>query len=374
VGSKSFTDRLTDGLTNARSRIVLGNYDRLRHPISLPARIRRKLSDSILYMLYSVGFVQKHLHSEIDTQVDSILRNKADWQKAYELLADDYSRRLLVDVVLFRLLGPRHVKLATNNPEYWNKQRLIKSYSCGTNLRDQDRRPSLVRYRFPMNEQLIEITCHPLHILNTFLLEQYACNRLDPPAVVRSGDIVIDGGACWGDSALYFAAKVGKQGRVYSFEFDSDNAVRLGQNIANNPKLAPNILLIERALWNVSDQAICSAASGPSARVDEHGSNSSTSTITIDDFVRQKNIDRLDFIKMDIEGAEYAALRGAEESLQKFRPKLAISAYHSLDDLHRLLLYLNRLDLGYAFALDHYTIHNEETVLFATAPKVMAKE
>jgi FkbM family methyltransferase len=327
-------------------------------------------------MLYSLGFVRKHdLYSELsNTQLDSILRDEANWQKAYDLLVDDYSRRLLVQVVLFRLLGPRHVKLATNNPEYWSKQRLIKSYSCGTNLRDQDRRPGLVRYRLPIKEQVVEITCHPLHILNTFLLEQYACTRLDPSAVVKPGDVVIDAGACWGDSALYFAAKAGEQGAVYSFEFDSDNAVLLRCNIANNPKLAPNISLIERALWKVSDQPICSAASGPSARVDEHGSSASTSTITIDDFVKQENIDRLDFIKMDIEGAEYAALQGAEESLRKFRPKLAISAYHSLDDLQRLLLYVDRLDLGYAFALDHYTIHSEETVLFATAPKAIAKQ
>ena len=68
---------------------------------------------------------------------------------------------------------------------------------------------------------------------------------------------------------------------------------------------------------------------------------------------------------MDIEGAELKALHGAESTLRKFRPKLAISVYHQLVDIVEIPRYLARLGLEYKFYLGHYTIHLEETVLYA---------
>ena len=86
--------------------------------------------------------------------------------------------------------------------------------------------------------------------------------------------------------------------------------------------------------------------------------------------VQTRTIDSLDvvpnFIKMDIEGSELTALQGAEETLRTLRPKLAISLYHRIDDFIAIPDYLNKLGLGYEFFLDHFTIHREETVLFAS--------
>ena len=53
--------------------------------------------------------------------------------------------------------------------------------------------------------------------------------------------------------------------------------------------------------------------------------------ITLDEWVRQKGISRLDFIKMDIEGAEIQAMEGAKNLLQTLRPNLAIASYHVVD-------------------------------------------
>ena len=72
---------------------------------------------------------------------------------------------------------------------------------------------------------------------------------------------------------------------------------------------------------------------------------------------------------MDIEGSELNALRGAEKTIKKFRPKLAISLYHRQDDFITIPEYLNNLNVGYNFYLDHFTIHHEETVLFASHDK-----
>ena len=87
----------------------------------------------------------------------------------------------------------------------------------------------------------------------------------------------------------------------------------------------------------------------------------------IDSLVDEGIVQRVDFIKMDIEGSELDALCGAEESLRRWRPRLAISIYHRPEDYFSIIRYLSMLDLGYRFFLDHYTIHSEETVLYATA-------
>ena len=73
----------------------------------------------------------------------------------------------------------------------------------------------------------------------------------------------------------------------------------------------------------------------------------------------------MDFIKLDIEAAEMSALRGAERTLRRFRPRLAISVYHKEEDLIDIPQFIAALDLGYRLYLDHFTIHAEETILFA---------
>ena len=83
------------------------------------------------------------------------------------------------------------------------------------------------------------------------------------------------------------------------------------------------------------------------------------------ELIKSEKITDVDFIKMDIEGAELNALKGSLTTIQKFKPKLAISVYHSLEDYSSILLWLRELNLGYKFYLRHFTIHAEETILFA---------
>ena len=68
---------------------------------------------------------------------------------------------------------------------------------------------------------------------------------------------------------------------------------------------------------------------------------------------------------MDIEGAELLALNGAIETIKKFKPKLAIAIYHSMSDFISIPKWIDDLNLGYKLYLDHYTIHTEETILYA---------
>ena len=88
----------------------------------------------------------------------------------------------------------------------------------------------------------------------------------------------------------------------------------------------------------------------------------SIETTTIDDFVRKNNLPRVDFIKADIEGFERHMLAGAQETLARFAPKLALCTYHLPDDpevMAELILKAN----------PKYNIVQKRMKLYASVPE-----
>ena len=71
------------------------------------------------------------------------------------------------------------------------------------------------------------------------------------------------------------------------------------------------------------------------------------------------------FIKMDIEGAEYEALKGAERIIREQKPKLAICVYHKPEDIWELPELILEFNESYKFYLRHYSYQDNETVLYA---------
>ncbi len=71
------------------------------------------------------------------------------------------------------------------------------------------------------------------------------------------------------------------------------------------------------------------------------------------------------FIKMDIEGSEYEALNGAKEIIKRNKPKLAISIYHSDEDMLRLAEYIHKLVPEYRLFIRAHRPGIAETVLYA---------
>ena len=307
-----------------------------------------------------------------------------DWEKfdrsvdalsaLYELLADEPSKATLVQLITYRLLGPRKVKLSLNTASYWSQrkqvQRLVKSREgiAVSMPRAVLNHLTLVKIGYP-----IELYYTLGGVVSTFMLKQYEYGKTSPAIKVQPADYVIDAGGGWGDTALYFAHAAGLQGRVLTFEFTPENLEIFARNLNLNPELASRIELDQRALWNVSGEVFDYVSHGPGTSLDNtrHRNDGSeclqVTTVSIDDLVKEKKLARVDFIKMDIEGAELNALKGAEQTIRTFRPRLAISVYHKENDLTEIPEYLNALGLGYKFFLDHFTIHTEETVLFARA-------
>ncbi len=87
--------------------------------------------------------------------------------------------------------------------------------------------------------------------------------------------------------------------------------------------------------------------------------------IRIDDIFDNYDLDRFDYLKMDIEGAEIAALRGGMQAIKRFRPTLAISIYHAPEHFWDIPCSLMRELEDYCFFVRHYHFISNETLLYA---------
>lgn len=293
------------------------------------------------------------------------LRLFPDLEWLYERVADDQSRSILVDVIAFRIMGYKAVRLPLGNQNYLKKRKELASLADAKDCIELGIRDWNL-YRHDLEPIGVPIRIYVRNPMTLFYIEQYSYALAGIAA--NLGDVVIDGGGCTGDTALYFAWKAGPSGSVHSFEFVQGNLSIFRRNMDLNPDLATRVSVVENALWDVSDKEVHILERGPASRVSLDpvpGYNGKSKTITIDDYVEQSGLDRVDFIKLDIEGAEENALLGAENTIRRFRPTLAVCLYHSPRDFVALPRLIDKYCPDYQFYIKHCTMHAEETVLFA---------
>jgi FkbM family methyltransferase len=330
----------------------------------LKGRVRRYLWNRVFRARASEA--QRWRRTQLATY--GALLPRLEW--LHDRLSDEYSRATLRSIMSARLLGLDSYRLPRNTDQYWQQRASI------ADLRASDMEVDIAFMNWSLDHYDLSSIGFPIQVLgrpagmqHEFLLGQY---KYDKSETVRAqpGDVVFDCGACWGEIALYFAHLVGTTGRVFTFEFIPSNLAILRRNLAMNPELSGRIEVVQRPLWNESGVEMYFSDEGPGSRVslkpgvDDAGH---VPSLSISDLVADLHPPKLDFIKMDIEGAELFALKGAERILREQRPTLAISVYHRPEDLVEIPEYLDSLALGYRFYLDHFTTHDEETVLFAIA-------
>ena len=160
---------------------------------------------------------------------------------------------------------------------------------------------------------------------------------------INSNDIVIDAGANIGMFSV-LASHLGAT--VYAFEPVKEIREK---SLEITAKLNDKINVVPIALFNkagYSEIEIDGKNLGGSSII-LHRQNSTRETIptiTLDEWAKQNNIPRVDFIKADIEGAERLMLQGAQWVLKTYAPKLSICTYHLTDDkevLTKLILQAN---------------------------------
>ena len=158
-------------------------------------------------------------------------------------------------------------------------------------------------------------------------------NRVHEPYItelvkreINKGDIVIDIGANIGYYTLIFAQLVGKGGRVIAFEPESRNFDLLRKNVEINGY--KNVILEQKAVSNSSGKAnlyLCDENRIDDRIYDPHDGRKpiEIDAVRLDDYFAANEKRKIDFIKMDIQGAEYAAIQGMS-NLMKENDKLKI--------------------------------------------------
>ena len=143
--------------------------------------------------------------------------------------------------------------------------------------------------------------------------------------LIRPGFTVLDIGANIGAHTLHFARLVGMEGRVFAFEPTSFALTKLRLNLSLNPDLAGCVSAEQYFL--VGDRLASPPPSIPSSwpvaerSRDPHEAlygrgqaSDGAAAITADDFCLNEGVTRVDFVKLDVDGYEYAVLRGLQQS------------------------------------------------------------
>ncbi len=172
--------------------------------------------------------------------------------------------------------------------------------------------------------------------------------------------VFVDCGSYDGESANEYMKFTGEECQVFAFEPDKDNY----QNLLNKVKDKSNFTCINKGCYS-SEKVLSFAANGDGSSSLREDGDDIVEVTTIDKIVGDEKVA---FIKMDVEGAELEALKGARKVIERDRPILAISAYHRQEDLITLIPYISSLGNSsekYDLYLRHHGVVQSELVIYA---------
>jgi FkbM family methyltransferase len=196
--------------------------------------------------------------------------------------------------------------------------------------------------------------------------DQYYLQRKGIFVGPQKGDVILDCGSHVGDISLRFAVDVGPNGKVFGFDPDPHHVAICRENAARN-QLDTRMFFVACGISDRVIQGHSEAGEEGSCTIDaSRRLSTSDASISIDVFSEQQGLNSVDYIKMDIEGSEMKGLRGADSTIRRYRPKLAICIYHRPADLWEITNYVAERYPFYQLFVGHHSLHEEETVLYAT--------
>ncbi len=176
----------------------------------------------------------------------------------------------------------------------------------------------------------------------------------------KDNEIFVDAGCYVGDTIEKFLQwNHGNYEKIYAFEPDKENFKKCEEYLKS-------LNLDNIKLWNAglysSNGTISFKANGNSGSHISQNEENKIDVLSLDECLKGEKVT---FIKMDIEGSELEALKGAKETIKKWRPKLAICLYHKKEDVFEIPAYLLELVDDYQIHVRHYSNFGIETVLYA---------
>lgn len=211
-----------------------------------------------------------------------------------------------------------------------------------------------------LNVLMYRITFDRKFILDTISEEsQYFISEFSD---LGCNEVFVDCGAFTGDTLERFLEHNAMPKKCYLFEPDTNNAQKL-KNVIKDKNMEDRCVVIGKGVYEYSTKLwfVSGKESESYFSTEETDGAEAIDVTSIDDSVE----DAITFIKMDIEGFEKSALRGAKNQMVQNKPKLAICVYHSIEDLWEIPLMINELGVYKNFKIRHYTDNFRESVFYA---------
>lgn len=195
---------------------------------------------------------------------------------------------------------------------------------------------------------------------STLPKEQY----FDPDIIkLRENEVFVDAGVLNLGTSLRFMEECEREHipkfKIHAFEPDTISYQRCLEIQKKLPGV--DLHLHHAGLWSEKTTLYFAEMGNGGSKITQQETGTYIDTVSLDQCV----LDKVTFIKMDIEGAELEALKGSREIIRKYRPRLAICIYHKKEDLVEIPSYIKELVPEYKLYVRHYSNVAAETVLYA---------
>ena len=273
----------------------------------------------------------------------------------YDMLKEEYSKKLFEKIIRYRYMLAFYP-----NSFIDNKQKINLSIKYG----------SLNIFHWGLKRILFyfQKSKYPNEIENFLLFYIFGLKQYDVKNIfeVKEDATIFDIGAWKGDTAYFFSKKCSNKARIYAFEPD-DYAFQILEKIKEKYKL--NNVIASNILFSNSETEINFLSmdlNRPAVKI---------KSTTIDKFVEENNFEKIDYIKMDVEGAEKNILEGSIKTIKKFKPSLAIAIYHGgklfMEDFYNISIFIkNIINEDYEYYIRTFSPWGGETILFCKPKKI----
>ena len=223
----------------------------------------------------------------------SLTQYESEINKAYSLLSDDFSRKVFINSLEYRMSGK-------------------------------------IQYLFDCQTERDEVFSNIMHL--------------------GDDEVFVDLGAYRGDTVEEFLLMThGKYKKIYALEPDSKNFAKLVENMGT----LEDAEFINKASW--CDDRVMNFEGGGGRNSNLFSPDTPKPEVvhatSVDSVL---NGECATYIKMDVEGAEHETLRGLNKTLTEFKPKLIVSGYHRISDLFTLPILINEINPEYKIYLRHH--------------------
>lgn len=200
-----------------------------------------------------------------------------------------------------------------------------------------------------------------IYILNDFEVKAHQNQYFEKRCIDHFSDkhgAFLDAGSFDGaDCVKFINSSLYHNNALYAFEPDKKNYIMCKKKLEE----LSNVEVFNVGLAASAQKAYFLADKGVCSRITDEGDDV-INIDTIDSVIGENSIG---YIKMDIEGNELEAIRGAEKHIRRDQPNLMISVYHKIDDIIEIPRLLLEYNPDYKFLLGHYSVCNADTVLYA---------